>query len=351
MKKLIAFCFSLLLFFVMGCEKDLLNDVTMDPTEGQDVSDDITLKRFGRSFYPEVIKLPDGFGVEGIEIGKRDEFFVSSWTAGGIYKGNLRTGKGAMLVEPNGMGLAGLSYDRRTDYLFTANGGSGLGQVFKGATGELMATYDFGEKAVNLLGPNGALINDVIVTPFAAYFTDSFNPILYKLPLGIRGELPDASEIEVIPMEGFEMTYNEAFYYIEANGIVSADLLGRKLIVNNMASGIFYLVDSKTGMAKPIDIRGKAPEELVWGDGLLLIGRWLFITQNFPNKIAVVKLSNDLTKGKWVKDITSENFIEPATIARQGKSIYACNAHFHEIYLEGIDPSTLPYEVVKVDIW
>ena len=302
----------------------------------------------GPSDFPELIKLPDGFGAEGIEVGKGTDFYVSSWTAGGIYKGDLSTGQGSMLVEPNGIGLAGLSYDYRTDYLFTANAWSGLTQVYNGITGELVATYDLAAAANGLIGPNGVIINDVIVTQFAAYYTDSYNPILFKVPLSSSGGLPAASEVEAIPMEGFVMTYNPAFYYIEANGIVTTDPSGDKLIINNMASGIFYLVDSETGVATPIEITGKAPEELVWGDGLLLMGNMLYFAQNFPNKIAVVKLSADFTYGEWVQDITSYLFHEPATIARHGNAIYACNAHFDEIYLQGANPGKLSYEVVKV---
>ena len=96
--------------------------------------------------WPDAIAIPIGFEGEGIELGKGHEFFVganslsslfgeaffgipheTSEFAGAIYKGNLRTGKGAILSPPTGKSVSGLSYDPRTDYLYAATGfGSGF---------------------------------------------------------------------------------------------------------------------------------------------------------------------------------------------------------------------------------
>ena len=90
--------------------------------------------------WPEAISIPIGFEGEGIELGKGHEFFVGAFSfssvfgpafgvshplsefAGAIYKGNLRTGEGAILVSPTDKPVAGLSYDPRTDYLYAATG-------------------------------------------------------------------------------------------------------------------------------------------------------------------------------------------------------------------------------------
>jgi len=91
--------------------------------------------------WPEAIAIPTGFEAEGIELGKGHEFFLGanslsslfggpffgiphelSALAGAIYKGNLRTGKGAILSPPTGKSVSGLSYDPRTDYLYAATG-------------------------------------------------------------------------------------------------------------------------------------------------------------------------------------------------------------------------------------
>jgi hypothetical protein len=90
--------------------------------------------------WPETISIPTGFESEGIELGKGDEFCLGAFSfssffgaafgvpheqsafAGAIYKGNLRTGEGAILVPPTGKPVSGLSYDPRTDYLYAATG-------------------------------------------------------------------------------------------------------------------------------------------------------------------------------------------------------------------------------------
>ena len=47
---------------------------------------------------PELIRLPDGFRPEGIAIAG-NTFYVGSIPTGAIYRGDLRTGQGAVLVR------------------------------------------------------------------------------------------------------------------------------------------------------------------------------------------------------------------------------------------------------------
>ena len=58
--------------------------------------------------FPAVIQLPTGFQPEGIEIGKGTTFYVGSVATGAIYRGDLRTGQGAILVP----GCGGPQRDR-----------------------------------------------------------------------------------------------------------------------------------------------------------------------------------------------------------------------------------------------
>lgn len=127
----------------------------------------------------------------------------------------------------------------------------------------------------------------MIVTREAAYFTDSFHSVLYQLPLGHGGELPDPSAVEEIALSGdFEFVPN-AF---NANGI-EATPNGHALIVVNSANGMLYKVDPASGETTRIDLGADA---VLNGDGILLVGRTLYVVQNFLNQIAVyaiVKLS------------------------------------------------------------
>src|SRR5215211_5395621 len=73
--------------------------------------------------FPEVIALPNSWGPEGIASGRGTEFFAGarqmSPFQGAIYKGDLRTGEGHVLVPPQpGRYALGMKFDARTDLLF-----------------------------------------------------------------------------------------------------------------------------------------------------------------------------------------------------------------------------------------
>lgn len=131
--------------------------------------------------FPQVIQLPPGFQPEGIEVGKGTTFYVGSRVTGAVYRGNLRTGAGAILVpEGSGRTATGIELDPR-DRLFVAGAGTGDAYVFNARTGAPIRTYDFAS--------SDTFINDVVVTPTAAYFTDSRKALLYKVPIGPSGAL------------------------------------------------------------------------------------------------------------------------------------------------------------------
>ena len=65
----------------------------------------------GAAAFPQVISLPDGFQPEGIEVGKGNTFYVGSRVTGAIYRGNLRTGAGNVLV-PGGQGRLATGRER-----------------------------------------------------------------------------------------------------------------------------------------------------------------------------------------------------------------------------------------------
>ena len=73
-----------------------------------------------------------------------------------------------------------------------------------------------------------------------------------------------------------------------ANGIaLTPD--GRALIIVQSSTGFLFRVDPRTGVTRRIDI-GDAV--MTNGDGLLLIGRTLYVVQNLLNKIAVLTLNH-----------------------------------------------------------
>src|SRR5688572_26615675 len=48
--------------------------------------------------FPPTIALPNGWQPEGIAVGDGSTFYVGSIPTGAVYRGDLRTGKGATLV-------------------------------------------------------------------------------------------------------------------------------------------------------------------------------------------------------------------------------------------------------------
>lgn len=143
--------------------------------------------------YPKLVQALTGAPPEGFAIGRGHSAFNGS-IDGSIYKMNVRNGQGAVLVEAEpGFNIEtdcyklGMDLDHRTNYLFVAGCQVGNAYVIDGDTGAEVMQYQ--------LAPEfDTVINDVAVTKDAVYFTDSFLPVLYRLPLGRRGALPEGSD-------------------------------------------------------------------------------------------------------------------------------------------------------------
>ena len=130
--------------------------------------------------FPEEISLPNGFRPEGIAIGNGATFYVGSIPTGAVYRGDLRTGDGAILVPAApGRASIGMKFDR--GLLYVAGGPTGKGFVYDAQSGVLLREVQLA------MGAGGTFVNDVVVTRDAAYFTDSQRPALYRLPLANDG--------------------------------------------------------------------------------------------------------------------------------------------------------------------
>jgi len=275
--------------------------------------------------FPDVIQLPTGFQPEGIEVGKGTTFYVGSVADGAIYRGNLRTGTGAILV-PGAAGKAatGIELDIR-NRLFVAGAATGNAYVYNASTGALIRTYTLG------IAPT--FINDVVVTTSAAYFTDSQKPVLYRVPIGPTGVLGDA---QTITLSGDYAHVNGQF---NLNGI-DATANGKTLVAVQSFGGKLYRIDPTSGTARLIPLGG---ESVPNGDGLLLTGTRLYVVQNQLNRVAVIAVDPALSTGHIVTRLTDSDFSVPTTIDDFGNRLYAVNARFGQP-----NPSTLPYEVVQL---
>ncbi len=217
--------------------------------------------------FPATIPLPPGWQPEGIAIGNGKTLYAGSRATGAVYKADLRTGKGAVLVQPvAGRAATGLKFNRGR--LFVSGAATGKAFIYDATTGALIREYQ--------LAAAPTFINDVAVTKDAAYFTDSQKAVIFKLPLGDGGTLPAAAQTLTL----------------------SGDF---QLVAGFNLNGIVASPDGKT----------------------------LYVVQNQNNRIAVVRLAPDLRSGTVTdRVITSPSFDIPTTAASFGSRLYAVNARF-----------------------
>jgi sugar lactone lactonase YvrE len=265
----------------------------------------------GHNVLPTQIDLPDGFQPEGIAIGALPFAFFGSRADGDIYRANLITGEGRVITQGPGTGSLGMKLDLR-GRLFVAGGPGGDARVVNGITGQVLASYTFAAAPT--------FINDVVLTGDAAWFTDSMNANLYKVPLGRHGSLPGQSAVVRVPLSG-DYVQVPGF---NANGITETPD-GKALLVVQSATGLLFRVNKATGVATTVDLGGTL---LSNGDGLLLLGRTLYAVQNVQNLVAVVQLNRAGTSGELVNTLTSPDFDVPTTAAAFGNRLYLPNARF-----------------------
>jgi hypothetical protein len=277
---------------------------------------------------PDTIQLPDGFQPEGIAITHDGTFYVGSIPTGAVFRGDVRSGRGTVAVEGRaGRAAIGLKVDAH-GRLFVAGGSTGQAFVYDARSGRPLASYQ--------LAAGTSFINDVVVTRTAAWFTDSLNPVLYRVPLGRHGGLPAQQDVTALPLSGdFQLQDG-----INVNGIDDA-LGGRVLVIVQTNTGLLFTVDPRSGVTRRIDLGG---ETVVNGDGILLRGRTLFVVQNLDNLVARIRLRHDLAAGRVVERISDPDFDVPTTIASFRDNLYVVNARFTT------PPTpTTPYTVVRVD--
>ena len=276
-----------------------------------------------RHSFPDRIELPVGFQPEGITIGKKPVAYVGSLADGDIYRADLRTGQGEVISQGPGTPSVGLKIDKK-GLLYVAGGPSGTARVVDSRTGEILAEYT--------LTTDPSFINDVVLTKRAAWFTDSLQAQLYRVPLG--GD-EDATPT-VVPLTG-DWVQQDGF---NANGIAVTPN-GQALLVVQSVTGLLFRVDPDSGEATQVDLGGYL---LTNGDGLLVRGRTLYVVQNRLEQVAVFKLNPRGTAGTLIEVLPVPDSDVPTTVAAYKGSLYLPSARF------GIaTPETQDYWITRID--
>lgn len=258
--------------------------------------------------WPTEFPLPDGFLPEGIAIGREPYAYLGSRANGAVYRTDLRTGRGEIFYEgAAGMVAVGLKVD--DDGLLHVAGNTGVARVLDTRSGKLVATHRLTEAA-------GHFINDVALLGDRAWFTDSRDAVLYGVPRGRTGK------VRALPLGGDWVQTPDV---INANGVVGTPD-GRGLIVVSSSPGKLYRVHLKTGYATEITLVGA--DNVVNGDGLLRIGRTLYVVQNRLNLVSVFRLDAGAGTATLRRTITDPRFDVPTTAARWRDRLYLVNARF-----------------------
>lgn len=283
--------------------------------------------------FPDVVQLPPDYAPEGIAGGPRTTFFAGSRpgpTGGGIYRGDLRTGEGDVLVPPPPGGASiGMTYDRRTGLLWVAGGPTGTVTAYDGDTGEVEALYT----APVAAGPR--FLNDVDVSADEVYVTDSLNAELVVVPRDAGAAGP-----ALLPLTG---DWDQSPSGNNANGIRA--LPGGDLLV--VDQGALQRVDPDTGVATRLE--QSEGRELTGGDGLELRGRTLWVVYGFgEDSVAVVDL--DLAAGSFAvtgeltKTTPEEDDLErPTTALYRFGALWVVNGKF-------ASGPTTDQEIIRLDV-
>ena len=235
---------------------------------------------------------------------------------------------GVALQTPVFPGALGMELDG-AGRLWMALGRSGGMAVIDSRSGALIKRFAGGRE--------GSLINDVTVTGQAAYFTDTFNPVLWRVPVqvGTIGELE--------PWIDFTGTALEWGPGANINGI-AATPDGATLIVVQMAKGLLFTIDTASRKVTPIDLKG---ETVPGADGLVLDGATLYVVRQPAAEIVTLRLAPDMKSASVVSRFTDPALAWPATAAKSGSDLVVVNTQFNK---RTTNDATTPFTLVRVPV-
>ncbi len=269
----------------------------------------------GDNVYPEGVSYDPTTG----------NFYVSATGDGTLFVGNVN-GPDELAV------FSGAGLDGRTTAVGTKVDADGNLWVAGGATGQIFV-YDTadGSLVASFTAPDAGFINDMAITDDAVYFTDSWNPILWRVT--------DLAQGEAEPWLDFT---GSAINYVDGlnlNGIVATED-GSTLIVVHSDEGELYRIDVATQAVSRIDT-GTIP--LTFGDGMVLIDNTIYVLRNAWWELVEIQLSEDYSVGTGGAVTYSELFIYPTTLAFTGNTFLVVNSQFNN---DGLPE--LPFTIAQI---
>ena len=283
--------------------------------------------------YPESVTVDQSSGT----------FFVGSVKEGTIYRGKIGR-PGLEVFSPggaDGRSIATGMFFANTR-LVVVGRQTGLMFVYNTKTGRLISKLDNG------LRTGQTFLNDTTFAPDgSAYVTDSINPVLYRLAPTRTGKYELQ---EFLRFEGTPVNYVNApgAAGINVNGIVATPD-GRYLIIGKRNENKLFRVDLKSREIVAVNMPA---ETLNTPDGLFLEGNTLYVAQNLPKSIAVLKLSSDFSQVELERTINHPTFAFPTSVARYKNRLLVVSSQFDTAgspaAVSGTQPPVVPFWVTEI---
>jgi hypothetical protein len=273
-----------------------------------------------------VIVLPGATSAEGITAGGGGTYYTGDLFAGTIFREDLKRGTAERFIEaPPGVMAAGVDLDRRHDLLFVAGAKGGKAYVYNVRTKAKVADFTFGD-------PQTSYVNDVVVTPAGAWFTDSYHPQLFFVPV-VAGVLGTP---RTLPLSGPGAGGSPGNFFM--NDIIATPS-GNTLLVAATIPGKVYTINPVTGASR--EIAGVNAPSVV---SLVLEGHRLWAVQ-LDDTISRWCLDDGLSHGTADGTITDPLFDQPVSAVKIGGKLAVVNSHI----FSGDPPTSPTYEVLVVD--
>lgn len=259
-------------------------------------------------------------------------FYVGSTTDGTVFRGTLGQKDTAVFLPPvaERPTAVGLKVDAQ-NRLYIAGGASGKVFVYDTVGGSLLKTLSTPTAPATFL-------NDITLTPDAAYITDSQRPILFRAAR-TASAVGDAEAW--LDFTGTALQYQPGF---NLNGIASTPD-GQYLIVVQSNTGKLFRITVADKSVTEIELTGQTVKN---GDGILLDGQTLYVVRNQDVIIVPVTLSADFGRGTLGTPFSDDSLRFPTTIAQVGKRLLVVNAQFNKRG-PGLTPE-LPFTVSDIAI-
>ena len=283
--------------------------------------------------YPESVTVDQSSGI----------FFVGSVKEGTIYRGKIGR-LGLEVFSPGGADGRSIATGMffANNRLVVVGRQTGLMFVYNTKTGRLISKLDNG------LRTGQTFLNDTTFAPDgSAYVTDSINPVLYRLAPTRTGQYELQ---EFLRFEGTPVNYVNApgAAGINVNGIVATPD-GRYLIIGKRNENKLFRVDLKSREIVAVNMPA---ETLNTPDGLFLEGNTLYVAQNLPKSIAVLKLSSDFSQGELERTINHPTFAFPTSVARYKNRLLVVSSQFDTAgspaAVSGTQPPVVPFWVTEI---